>query len=61
MRQTTDLDFLLYSLTGGIPKCAECGAPITIAMLEAREDSPDYSTLRCPACQRSDRLVIGHP
>ena len=28
---------------------------------KAREDSPDYSTLRCPACQRSDRLVIEHP
>jgi hypothetical protein len=62
MRQTADLDFLLSRLaTGGMPKCPECRAPMTIAVLEAREDNPDYSTLRCPVCLRSDRLVIAHP
>ena len=59
MRQTTDLDFLLYPLaTEEMPKCPECGAPMTFAVLEAREDSPDFSTFRCAACQRSERFVI---
>jgi hypothetical protein len=59
MRETTDLDFLLYPLpTEEMPKCPECGAPMTIAVLEAREDSPDFSAFRCAACQRSDRIVI---
>jgi hypothetical protein len=60
MRQTTDLDFLLYPLaTKEVPICPECGAPMTIAVLEARGgDSPDFSTWRCVACQRSERFVI---
>jgi transposase-like protein len=61
MRQTTDLDFLLYPLaaTKEMPFCPECGAPMTIAVLEAREgDNPDFSTFRCAACQRSERFVI---
>ena len=34
------------------------GQGMTIAVLEAREDSPDFSTFRCAACQRSERFVI---
>jgi transposase-like protein len=62
MRQTTDLDFLLYLLaTDEMPRCPECGAPMTIAVLEARADGPDFSTFRCPACQRTERFVVEGP
>jgi hypothetical protein len=62
MRQTTDLDFLLYPLAiDEMPRCPECGAMMAIAVLEAREDSPDFSTFRCVACQRSERFVIDGP
>ena len=62
MRPTTDLDFLLYPLAiDDMPKCSECGATMGVAVLEAREDSADFSTFRCPACQRSERFVIEGP
>jgi hypothetical protein len=62
MRTTTDLDFLLYPLAiEEMPRCSECGGPLTIAVLEAREGSPDFSTFRCTACQRSERFVIEGP
>ena len=59
MRQTTDLDFLLYPLAiDDIPRCPECSATTATAVLEAREDSPVFSTFLCPACQRWERFVI---
>jgi transposase-like protein len=62
MRQSTDLDFLLYPLAiEGMPRCPECGGPMTITVLEAIEDSPDFSTFRCPACRRSERFVVEGP
>jgi transposase-like protein len=62
MRQTTDLDFLLYPLAiDNMARCPECGATMGFAVLEAREDSPHFSTFRCPACQRSERFVIEGP
>ena len=62
MRQTTDLDFLLYPLAiDEMPRCSECGATMEVAVFEAREDSPDFSTFRCSACQRSERFVIEGP
>ena len=60
--RTTDLDFLLYPLAiDDMPRCAECGAVMKVAVLEAREDSPDFSTFRCPDCQRCERFVIEGP
>jgi hypothetical protein len=62
MRHTTDLDFLLYPLaTDEMPRCPECGALMTIAELEAREESTDFATLRCAACQRTERFVVEGP
>jgi hypothetical protein len=62
MRHSTDLDFLLYPLAiEEMPRYSECGAPMTIAVLEAREGNPDFSTMRCTACQRSERFVIEGP
>jgi transposase-like protein len=62
MRRTSDLDFLLYPLAiEEMPRCPECGAPMTIAVLEAKEDSLDFSTFRCTTCQRSERFVIEGP
>jgi tRNA(Ile2) C34 agmatinyltransferase TiaS len=62
MRATTDLDFLLYPLaTEELPKCPECGTLMTISLLEAQADGPDFSTFRCTACQRSERFVIERP
>jgi hypothetical protein len=43
MRARTDLDFLLYPLaTEEEPTCSACGAPMTIAVHEARGDRPDF-------------------
>jgi hypothetical protein len=62
MRQTTDLDFLLYPLAiDDVARCTECGAPMTVAVLEAQEDRPHFSTFRCMVCQRSERFVIEGP
>jgi predicted RNA-binding Zn-ribbon protein involved in translation (DUF1610 family) len=59
MRGRSDLDFLLYPLaTEEVPTCPECGALMTIALHEARDDRPDFSTFRCPACTRSERFVL---
>jgi hypothetical protein len=44
MRGRSDLDFLLYPLaTEEVPTCPECGALMTIALHEARDDRPDFS------------------
>jgi predicted RNA-binding Zn-ribbon protein involved in translation (DUF1610 family) len=62
MRQSTDLDFLLYPFANyDMPECPECGAPMAILLLEARKDGPDFSTYRCPDCQRSERFAIDDP
>jgi hypothetical protein len=59
MRARTDLDFLLYPLaTEEEPTCSACGAPMTIAVHEARGDRPDFSTFRCRTCTRSERFVL---
>ena len=59
MRGRSDLDFLLYQLaTEEVPTCPECGALMTIVLHEARDDRPDFSTFRCPACTRSERFVL---
>jgi len=62
MRQTTDLDFLLYPIAiDKLPRCPECGAMMEIALLEVREDGPDFSTFRCPACRQWERFVVEGP
>jgi hypothetical protein len=62
MRKTTDLDFLLYRpAMEAMPKCPECGALMTITLLEAQDDRLDLSTFRCTACQRTERFVIERP
>jgi hypothetical protein len=54
-----DQDFLLYPLaTEEEPCCPACGKPMTMALLEARTDPPDFSTFRCQACTRSERFVF---
>jgi DNA-directed RNA polymerase subunit M/transcription elongation factor TFIIS len=57
VRETTDLDFLLYPLAD-MPKCPKCGTLMAIAVMEAQEDGPDWSTFRCTACQRTERFAI---
>jgi len=55
----TDQEFLLYPLaTEERPACPGCGEPMLVAMHEARDDRPDFSTFRCPACTRSERFVV---
>jgi hypothetical protein len=55
----TDQDFLLYPLaTEDQLNCPECGKPMAIALLEARNDRPDFSTFRCQCCKRSERFVF---
>jgi transposase-like protein len=62
MRQTTDLDFLLYPLANyEMPECPECEAPMAMVLLEVRRDRPDFSTFQCPACRRSERFAIDDP
>jgi len=55
----TDQDFLMYPLaTEEQPDCPRCGKPMKVAMHEARNDRPDFSTFRCLACTRSERFVV---
>jgi transposase-like protein len=59
MRPRTDLDFLIYPLAmEEVATCPACGAPMTVAVYEARDNCPDFSTFRCEACMRTEKFVF---
>ena len=52
-------ELLLYPLGDptDAPACTRCGADMPLARLEAAPGRPDYSTFRCPACNRSETFI----
>jgi hypothetical protein len=53
-----DPDLLLNPLTTAeMPTCPACGSPMAIALHEARENRPDFSTFRCDDCAHFETFV----
>ena len=54
----SDADFLLYPLaTADLTSCPACGGQMAVALRKVRDNLPDFSTLRCDSCARTERYV----
>ena len=59
-----DDEFLLHPLSDGEePLCPGCQRPMELSNYEARglSPAPDFVTFVCPACGRSERLLVEQP